>query len=262
MFTERTPLILIVDDDIFIRGMLKNLLKGKGYDIVVAGEGTDALEKFQNHSPDLVLMDAAMPVMDGFTACAKLKKLPGGNDIPVIMITSLDDEASVDKAFTVGAAEYITKPVHWAVLKHRVEILLQARFADIALRKSEVRHKRDKVLLHIADKVFELTSDAILIADTEGSIINANQSFLVMTDYKYEKILGQNFSFLQSKKSDNYTKIWDTVNDTGYWDGEVWQLYNDDKDHLVWISISAIREEGNNITHYVVMYSDKNSGRS
>ncbi|MDM8568126.1 PAS domain S-box protein [Thiotrichales bacterium HSG1] len=368
MFTEKTPLILVVDDDIFIRGMLKNLLKGKGYSVVVASEGVNALKEFLRCSPDLVLMDAAMPVMDGFVACSELKNLPGGNDVPVIMITSLDDENSVDKAFAVGAAEYINKPVHWPVLRHRVEILLQARFADIALRKSEARfrgifeqvaigmalldmdgkiihsnsalqnmlnigeqeiygkqfnslfhfydselekelhqqmldgfrehyqlekhffnseivwvrlttsivkndvtnffvqivenitkHKMDKVSLNISNKVFETTSDAVLITNANGNIINANRSFLSITGYKYEEILGQNYSFLHSEKHDDYTKIWDTISDTGYWNGEIWNRYNDGKDYLVWASIKAIHGDDSNITHYVAVYSKVDS---
>ncbi|MDM8564232.1 PAS domain S-box protein [Candidatus Halobeggiatoa sp. HSG11] len=372
MLTEKTPLILIVDDDIFMRGMLQNLLKGKGYSVVVAGEGTVALEEFQRCSPDLVLMDAAMPVMDGFAACSELKNLPGGADVPIIMITSLDDEDSVDKAFAVGAAEYITKPVHWAVLRHRIEILLKARFASIALQESEIRfrgifeqvaigmalldingkvihsnpavqhmlgmeeqeiygklfnnlfhsydselekklhqqlldgrcthyqiekyfftsnssvawirlttsivkndttnffvqiienitkHKRDKISLHLADKMFETISDAVLITNAEGNIINANQSFLSITGYKYEDIVDQNPNFLRSEKYDDsfYTEMWNTINETGHWNGEIWNRYNDGKEYLVWMSMSAIRGENNSISHYVAVYSDLNS---
>ncbi len=372
MLTEKSPLILIVDDDVFMRGMLQNLLKGKGYRIIVAGEGTKALEEFQRHCPDLVLMDAAMPVMDGFTACSELKKLPGGIDVPVIMITSLDDEDSVDKAFAVGAAEYITKPVHWAVLRHRVKILLQARFSDIALRESENRfrgifeqvvigitlldmngkiihsnptiqtmlgttekelygklsnklfnsydtelekelhqqlldgkrdhyqtekyffavnssiawarlttsivkndianffvqivenitkYKQTEISLHLADKVFETTSDAVLITNSKGNIINVNRAFLSITGYKYEEILDQNPNFLRSGKHDDafYTEMWTTVNDTGHWSGEIWNRYKDGKDYLVWVSMNVIRGEDNDVTHYVAVYSDMNS---
>jgi len=74
--------------------------------------------------PDIILLDAMMPVMDGFTCCAKLKALPGGSH-PVLIITGLEDEASVDWAFEVGAIDYVTKPIHWPVLRQRVRRLLR-----------------------------------------------------------------------------------------------------------------------------------------
>jgi len=130
---QQSPLILIVDDDPLIQNLLKNLLKKEGYRVTLATEGMAAIEEFQRCKPDLVLMDAAMPIMDGFTACSKLKELEVDTDIPIIMITSLDDEKSVNQAFQAGAIEYITKPIHWAVLRNRVNVIINAQATKQAL---------------------------------------------------------------------------------------------------------------------------------
>jgi PleD family two-component response regulator len=130
---QQSPLILIVDDDPLIQNLLENLLKKEGYRVTLAAEGMEAIKEFQRCKPDLVLMDAAMPIMDGFTACSKLKELEVNTDIPIIMITSLDDEKSVNQAFQAGAIEYITKPIHWAVLRNRVNVIIKAQSTKIAL---------------------------------------------------------------------------------------------------------------------------------
>jgi diguanylate cyclase (GGDEF)-like protein len=83
------------------------------------------LEAYTELQPDLILLDAMMPTMDGFTFCQKLSAIPESDRPPVLMITSLEDPESVDRAFTVGAADFITKPIHWAVLRQRVHRLIQ-----------------------------------------------------------------------------------------------------------------------------------------
>jgi PleD family two-component response regulator len=130
---QKPPLILIVDDDPLIQDLLQALLKKEGYRVILATEGMEAIDEFKRYKPDLVLMDAAMPIMDGFTACSKLKQLEVDTDIPIIMITSLDDEKSVNQAFQAGAIEYITKPIHWAVLRNRVNVIINAQATRIAL---------------------------------------------------------------------------------------------------------------------------------
>lgn len=121
-----SPLILIVDDDKFTRLQLRQRMQQEGYNVEEVNNGEQCLAAYIQLQPDLILLDGMMPVMDGFTCCAQLKALPGGDRTPVLMITGLEDQASVDLAFEVGATDYITKPIHWAVLCQRVRRLLEA----------------------------------------------------------------------------------------------------------------------------------------
>jgi diguanylate cyclase (GGDEF)-like protein len=121
----KTPLILIVDDEPFARMQLRLSLEQEGYQIVEAQNGRAALTVFEQQQPDIVLLDALMPEVDGFECCRQLQTLSNGKTIPVLIITGLDDQASVDHAFEVGAADYVTKPIHWAVLRQRVRRLIQ-----------------------------------------------------------------------------------------------------------------------------------------
>lgn len=125
LLQPKSPLILIVDDEPFARMQLRLSLEREGYQIVEAQDGREACAVFEQQQPDLVLLDALMPEINGFECCAWLQTLPRGKDVPILMITGLDDQESVDYAFEVGATDYVTKPIHWAVLRQRVRRLIQ-----------------------------------------------------------------------------------------------------------------------------------------
>ncbi len=136
---ESAPIILVVDDDTIIRSVLTRALSNEGYVVVQAPDGEEGVAAFKEHQPDLVLLDAMMPNLDGFATCALLKTLPGGDRTPILIITGLQDRESVDKAFEAGATDFITKPVHMPVLRQRVRRNIMVRQAEDALRDSERR---------------------------------------------------------------------------------------------------------------------------
>jgi diguanylate cyclase (GGDEF)-like protein/PAS domain S-box-containing protein len=119
--------------------------------------------------------------MDGFSVCARLKQSPGGNDTPVLMITGLEDDASVDRAYQAGAADYITKPIHWAVLRNRVQHLLRARLAE------ELHRKACRRLTDIID----FFPDATFVIDKDKKVIAWNRAMAEMTGISREEMLGR-----------------------------------------------------------------------
>ena len=145
-----SPLILVVDDDKFMRIQLRRAMELVGYKVAEANDGEEALAAYTRLDPDIVLLDAMMPVMDGFSCCSQLQTLPGGDRTPVLMITALEDQESVDQAFEAGATDYITKPIHWAVLRQRVRRLLQASRAAEELRQQTERAKLSEERLRLA----------------------------------------------------------------------------------------------------------------
>ncbi|MEH1873610.1 GGDEF domain-containing response regulator [Nostoc sp.] len=123
---ESQSLVLIVDDEPFIRLILRHFLEREGYQIAEAQNGIEAIKVFEQLHPDIVLLDAMMPEMDGFECCTELVILDRSKHTPILMITGLENEESVDRAFEAGAMDYITKPVYqWAVLRQRVKRLIQ-----------------------------------------------------------------------------------------------------------------------------------------
>ncbi|MEO0852806.1 MAG: diguanylate cyclase [Cyanobacteria bacterium J06648_11] len=123
-----TPLIVVVDDEVTIRRMVYRAMEKEGFEIVEAENGARCLEVCEARLPNLILLDAVMPEVDGFTCCQRLRDTYLERCPPILMITVLDDRASVDRAFEAGATDYVTKPIHWAVLRQRVRRLIHSNW--------------------------------------------------------------------------------------------------------------------------------------
>jgi len=121
---ENQYLVLIVDDERLNRRQLRLLVEKEGYQVAEAINGREAITVSQQLHPDIILMDAMMPDIDGFECCTQLLSLDCHKYTPVLMITGLDDQESVDRAFAVGAIDYVTKPIHWPVLRQRIKRLI------------------------------------------------------------------------------------------------------------------------------------------
>jgi len=120
------PLVIVADDDPSVRLMLHHILEKEHFEVIEAENGQEAVNLGIKHNPSIVLLDAVMPELSGFVACKLIKEhYP---EMPVIMITSLDDDFSVEQAFQAGADDYITKPINWSVLKHRITHTLATRY--------------------------------------------------------------------------------------------------------------------------------------
>jgi signal transduction histidine kinase len=125
--TANTDAILVVDDDRLNRAVLSTSLKKAGYTVGVAENGEQALTLLHAQSFDLVLLDIVMPGMDGYQVCQQLKADEHTRDIPVLLISALEEIEDKVKAFTVGGVDYITKPFQFAEVLARVKTHLALR---------------------------------------------------------------------------------------------------------------------------------------
>ncbi len=168
--------ILVVDDDTGGRRLTRATLHKAGFQVVEAGDGEKALASFQAEPPDLVLMDVSMPVMDGFTACAALRALPGGGRVPVVMMTGLDDVASIDRAFEVGATDFITKPINWTILAHRVRYMLRASAAINTLKQNQRRLSNAQRIGVMGDWEWDVRRNRIVPSEQAWRILGRDTS--------------------------------------------------------------------------------------
>jgi diguanylate cyclase (GGDEF)-like protein len=128
--------LLIVDDDLMLRGMAVKTLQHAGFEVSDAGCGEDALASFELHAHDLILLDVMMPGLDGYEVCRRIRAMAQGTQVPILMLTGLDDTGSIELAFSHGATDFITKPINWALLSHRVRYSLRASTAAQEMRRS------------------------------------------------------------------------------------------------------------------------------
>ena len=136
---QAPPLVLVIDDDGMMRMLVREALEGNGFRVEEAEDGEAGLALFADLRPDVVLLDVVMPGIDGFDTCVALRRLPDGIRVPVLMMTGLDDTASVNRAYQAGATDFVTKPIAWPILPHRVRYLLRASQTLAALARSEER---------------------------------------------------------------------------------------------------------------------------
>jgi DNA-binding response OmpR family regulator len=115
--------ILIVDDEPAGRDTLEALLMAQGYNLAFASNGPEALAKAAELTPDLILLDVMMPGMDGFEVCRRLRTDPLLTEVPVIMVTALDDRDSRLRGIEAGADDFVTKPFDRAELRARVRTI-------------------------------------------------------------------------------------------------------------------------------------------
>ena len=140
--------ILIVDDTLSAREVLRGLLSGQGYNLAFAAGGKEALEKALELSPDLILLDVMMPEMNGFEVCQHLRADPHLSEVPVIMITALDDQESRLQGLEAGADDFISKPFNQLELQARVKTIIRLnRYRRLLVERSYLRQAEDEVYI-------------------------------------------------------------------------------------------------------------------
>ncbi len=118
--------LLLIDDDRSIRLALKGIFSEEDIQVEEAADGSKAVAICRSSMPDVILIDAMMPGLNGFEATRQIRALENGSDVPILMVTALDDDDAISHAFNSGATDYITKPIHFSVLKQRVLRLIKA----------------------------------------------------------------------------------------------------------------------------------------
>jgi CheY-like chemotaxis protein len=160
---SQTGTILIVDDLVAVREVLKGLLTGQGYNVVFSDNGPVALAKAKEIMPDLILLDVMMPDMDGFEVCRQLRADELLAEVPVVMVTALDDHDSLLRGIEVGADDFLSKPFNHAELRARVGTIIRLnRYRHLLAARTKF------------DWVVEQANDGYLVIDDHDTILYAN----------------------------------------------------------------------------------------
>ena len=193
--------VLIVDDELRNRQLLEVMLTSEGVTLQTADSGEEALAMVAEHPPDLILLDVMMPGMDGYQVAAKIKSSRATANIPVIMVTALDDQKSRMFGLSAGAEEFLTKPVDRVELCTRVRNLLRLKAygdyhdqysqmleEEVTSRTVELRDERDR-----AQRYLDTAGVILLALDRQGRITLVNRYACSTLGWTAEELLGRNW---------------------------------------------------------------------
>lgn len=175
------PLVLVADDDITVRMIAIECLEQSGYAVVEAENGREAVELFQKYQPQAVMLDVLMPEMNGYEACRRIRALPGNENLPILMMTALEDADSIHAAYEAGASEFTSKPINWTVEAHRLRSMLRAAEAvkEIFLSRQEW------------ERTFNSLDEIVTIMDTDLTIIQANEAAQAASRNPTDTVVGR-----------------------------------------------------------------------
>jgi len=192
VFDTEHPRVLIVDDDLSVRLLERRSLEKAGFIVEEAENGEIALSSFKRLRPDAVLLDVRMPGIDGFTVCEKIRKLPGGELIPILMVTGLDDIESIKRAYKVGASDFISKDLNWEVVSYHLKYMLRASGAFVKLGKSKAKNRA--LLNAIPDLMFRVRKEGIVLEYKESDEIQSLMTSEELLGRRLDEVFPKDFA--------------------------------------------------------------------
>lgn len=163
--------LLIVEDDRSLAGVLEYNFSSVGYQVFCAHDGLDAINQARSKSPDLIILDLMIPVIDGIEVCRKLRSEEGTRDTPIMMLTAKSEESDQLVGFSTGADDYVVKPFSVRVLQERVKSLLRrlergSGHGDDMVVKGSIRVDHVKHRAWVNDGAMDLTPSEFRLLDT------------------------------------------------------------------------------------------------
>jgi len=147
-----SSLVLIVDDDAIVRESLEAILENESYRFETASNGADAIEKTLANVPDIVLLDVMMPEMDGFEVCRRIRSLPAVAEVPIIILTALDDQKSLLLGLEAGADDFLTKPFNRVELRARVATITRLNRYRRLLKERNLTRKLTNQIINLQEE--------------------------------------------------------------------------------------------------------------
>lgn len=161
------PKVLLVDDDEVNLLLTSMALRERGFSVLEVSSGEQAIQTLATWLPDVVVLDALMPGMDGFATCREMRDLPGFESLPVLMLTGLDDDASINRAYEAGATDFFVKSNQWSLLGGRLQYLLRSSRTRLELERSKSKLARAQDLARMGSFDWQ-RQQARLVFSIEG----------------------------------------------------------------------------------------------
>lgn len=214
--------LLVVEDEPDIQELLQNFLEAAGYAVTLAGDGVEAIARFQQGQYDLVLLDVMLPKIDGYGVCELIRRTSA---VPVVMLTALDDEAHQLQGFDLQIDDYITKPFSMPVLLRKLEAVLRRTGQQTTWERQLLEYGRltldlDGYQAYVDGKLVELTRREFevlqLLLRNQGRVLTRQMLLNQLWDYDFlgdERVVDTHIKNLRKKLQLNYIE---TIRGVGY----------------------------------------------
>lgn len=244
--------ILIVDDTPINLEMLFDFLANTGYTVLVAEDGESALSRAEYAPPDLILLDILMPGIDGFETCRRLQSNELTKDIPIIFMTALSETVDKVKGLSLGAVDYITKPLQHEEVLARVKLhlrlrnltkQLQVQNQRLAVEIEERTQAENKLREQAA--LLDITTDAVLVKDLNEHICFWNKGAENLYGWQVEEVIGKSIRQLlyAPETFPQLQNILNSLAEYDFWQGELQQLTRQGKKIIVASRWNVMRDE-------------------
>jgi two-component system, OmpR family, response regulator VanR len=212
--------ILVVEDDIDIQELIKEFLVSQEYEVDVASDGIEGINMFNENEYNLVMLDIMLPNIDGYSLC---KMIRAKSDVPIMMLTALDDEKDEVKGFELGVDDYITKPFSFNILIRRVEAVLR-RYNKVdklnILKFEEIHMDVDAYKVYVDENEIELTTKEFeilkMLLENRGKVLSREVMLDKLWGYEYygdARVIDTHIKNIRQKTGIQYIK---TVKGIGY----------------------------------------------
>ena len=242
---NRPPVVLLIEDEPGDAHLIRQQLleRGDAFTVHVAeslGAARTLIDE-QGLRPDVVLLDLNLPDSSGTATVERCRQLV---EVPIVVLTGLDDALATQVAIHSGAEDYLTKGGEASALRR-------------AVRYAILRHQRDADS-RLAATVFAHAREGIMVTNADGAIMDVNQAFTRITGYSRNEVLGQNPRLLSSgqQSQEFYAAMWQDLQQKGYYEGEVWNRRKDGVVYAQSQTISAVCNAAGAARQYVALFSD------
>lgn len=186
--TGDRPWVLIVDDDVTVRSLGAHNLGLAEFEVTAVSEGTAVVPMFLERLPDAVFLDVMLPDVNGIDLCRSLRGIPEAEHVPIVMLTSLNDERSIRMAFEAGATEFVVKPINWLHELYRLRYILRSAGILRNLDRARVEITRAK---QEWDLTFDAIEDPVLILNPDLTVRHANHAAIRMSSGEIDTLIGR-----------------------------------------------------------------------
>lgn len=172
--TGRT--VLVIEDDAALLDLGRRHLESHDFQVLSAGDAGGGIEEYVVGTPDLILLDVGLPDRSGFDVCQTIRELPGGDTVPIVIMTGKSDPETINAAYTHGASDFTVKPLNWTVLCKRIGLLIAADRAQRRLAASKMKLEKTERIARLGTWEFDLATQQISTSKETVRILGADES--------------------------------------------------------------------------------------